>query len=155
MSAWTTPQSWTDKRVAELKQLWDEGLSSSQIARVLGGVTRNAVIGKATRLGLSTAARRGPPRLSLPKVYVEPPPPPEAPQPLVLENGQHVTTMTLTHRMCHFPCGDPCLPDFHYCGAPRARGRYCDFHAHRAYQPLPKRQSKKIASQGKAWGFGS
>ncbi|HVP83788.1 MAG TPA: GcrA family cell cycle regulator, partial [Rhizomicrobium sp.] len=42
---------WTDERVEQLKNLWTEGLSASQIARALGGVTRNAVIGKVHRLG--------------------------------------------------------------------------------------------------------
>ena len=45
--------SWTDERVDKLKDLWGEGMSASQIAKVLGGVTRNAVIGKVHRLGLS------------------------------------------------------------------------------------------------------
>ena len=45
--------SWTDERVETLKKLWSEGLSASQIAAELGGVTRNAVIGKVHRLGLS------------------------------------------------------------------------------------------------------
>ncbi|WP_075216429.1 GcrA family cell cycle regulator [Mongoliimonas terrestris] len=45
--------SWTDERVERLKALWSEGLSASQIAAELGGVTRNAVIGKVHRLGLS------------------------------------------------------------------------------------------------------
>ncbi len=45
--------SWTDDRVARLSKLWAEGLSASQIAADLGGVTRNAVIGKVHRLGLS------------------------------------------------------------------------------------------------------
>ncbi len=45
--------SWTDERVEKLKELWSEGMSASQIAKTLGGVTRNAVIGKVHRLGLS------------------------------------------------------------------------------------------------------
>lgn len=49
--------SWTDERVEKLKELWAEGMSASQIAKVMGGVTRNAVIGKVHRLGLSN---RGP-----------------------------------------------------------------------------------------------
>ncbi len=47
---------WTDERVELLKRLWAEGLSASQIANRLGGVTRNAVIGKVHRLGLSGRA---------------------------------------------------------------------------------------------------
>ena len=46
--------SWTDERVETLKRMWSEGQSASQIAKELGGVTRNAVIGKVHRLGLST-----------------------------------------------------------------------------------------------------
>ncbi|MEM8787165.1 MAG: GcrA family cell cycle regulator [Pseudomonadota bacterium] len=45
--------SWTDERVETLKAMWTEGKSASQIAKELGGVTRNAVIGKVHRLGLS------------------------------------------------------------------------------------------------------
>ena len=45
--------SWTDERVETLKRMWSEGQSASQIAKELGGVTRNAVIGKVHRLGLS------------------------------------------------------------------------------------------------------
>ena len=48
--------NWTDDRVEQLKNLWTEGLSASQIARALGGVTRNAVIGKVHRLGLAGRA---------------------------------------------------------------------------------------------------
>src|SRR6201996_4163483 len=47
---------WTDERVELLKKLWQDGLSASQIAKQLGGVTRNAVIGKVHRLGLSGRA---------------------------------------------------------------------------------------------------
>ena len=49
--------SWTDERVEQLTKLWGEGLSASQIAKELGGVTRNAVIGKVHRLGLSGRAK--------------------------------------------------------------------------------------------------
>ncbi|MGB6229459.1 MAG: GcrA family cell cycle regulator, partial [Litorimonas sp.] len=45
--------SWTEDRVETLSKLWADGLSASQIAKQLGGVTRNAVIGKVHRLGLS------------------------------------------------------------------------------------------------------
>jgi len=46
--------AWTDERVDQLKTLWTDGMSASQIAKELGGVTRNAVIGKVHRLGLSS-----------------------------------------------------------------------------------------------------
>ncbi|WP_296420426.1 GcrA family cell cycle regulator [Pseudooctadecabacter sp.] len=51
--------SWTDERVEVLKKMWGEGQSASQIAKELGGVTRNAVIGKVHRLGLSNRAGSG------------------------------------------------------------------------------------------------
>ena len=57
--------AWTDERVELLKKLWAEGLSASQIAGRLGGATRNAVIGKVHRLGLSgraTSSRSSSPR---------------------------------------------------------------------------------------------
>ena len=49
--------TWTDERVETLKRLWIDGLSASQIAAELGGITRNAVIGKVHRLGLSGRAK--------------------------------------------------------------------------------------------------
>ncbi len=52
--------SWTDERVETLKKMWGDGQSASQIAKELGGVTRNAVIGKVHRLGLSNRAGSGP-----------------------------------------------------------------------------------------------
>jgi len=52
--------TWTDERVELLKKLWTDGLSASQIAAELGNVTRNAVIGKVHRLGLSGRAKPGP-----------------------------------------------------------------------------------------------
>jgi GcrA cell cycle regulator len=59
--------SWNDERVELLKKLWTDGLSASQIAGELGGVTRNAVIGKVHRLGLSGRAR-SPSSSSAPRV---------------------------------------------------------------------------------------
>ena len=56
------PMSWTDERVDTLRNMWSEGKSASQIAKELGGVTRNAVIGKVHRLGLSNRVG-GPERL--------------------------------------------------------------------------------------------
>ena len=45
--------SWTDEKVAKLKELWGKGSTASQIAEIIGGISRNAVIGKAHRLNLS------------------------------------------------------------------------------------------------------
>ena len=46
--------SWTDERIESLRNMWEKGLTASQIADELGGVSRNAVIGKAHRLGLKS-----------------------------------------------------------------------------------------------------
>ena len=83
--------SWTDERVETLKRMWAEGQSASQIAKELGGVTRNAVIGKVHRLGLSNrnddaaeaAAPAAPeakpaPAAAAPKPAPEPAPEPKA-----------------------------------------------------------------------------
>src|ERR1700691_664842 len=69
---------WTDERVELLKKLWLEGLSASQIAKQLGGVTRNAVIGKVHRLGLSGRATPSQPS---PTAFKTPRPPRPAPSP--------------------------------------------------------------------------
>ena len=79
--------SWTDERVELLKKMWNEGHSASQIAKELGGVTRNAVIGKVHRLGLSN--RNGPETDATadakPKAAAEPPKaaPEPAPKPVI------------------------------------------------------------------------
>ena len=76
--------SWTDERVELLKKMWGEGQSASQIAKELGGVTRNAVIGKVHRLGLSNragsapAAEAKPAAPAAPKPKAEPKPKPAA-----------------------------------------------------------------------------
>jgi GcrA cell cycle regulator len=74
--------SWTDERVETLKRMWSEGQSASQIAKELGGVTRNAVIGKVHRLGLSN--RVGGPGEE-PEEPVAPPKAEAAPRPAVPE----------------------------------------------------------------------
>lgn len=72
--------AWTEDRVETLKKLWADGLSASQIAKQLGGVTRNAVIGKVHRLGLSgRAAPSRPARRAAPRPSVARPSKPAAP----------------------------------------------------------------------------
>ncbi|SFT00385.1 GcrA cell cycle regulator [Sulfitobacter marinus] len=68
--------SWTDDRVEILKKMWGEGQSASQIAKELGGVTRNAVIGKVHRLGLSNRTTTGAaaPAAAAPKAETKPKP---------------------------------------------------------------------------------
>src|SRR4051812_50015809 len=107
--------NWSDERVDQLKTLWTEGLSASQIARALGGVTRNAVIGKVHRLGL--AGRASPSRSERPRLPVAHKAPsvrthvPAAPvgeeDPVTLEDGRHATGLTISDRMCPWPIGTP------------------------------------------------
>ncbi|UUV06888.1 MULTISPECIES: GcrA family cell cycle regulator [Ruegeria] len=70
--------SWTDERVELLKKMWGEGQSASQIAKELGGVTRNAVIGKVHRLGLSNRTAGASPAKAEPKEKPAPAPKAEA-----------------------------------------------------------------------------
>jgi len=72
--------SWTNERVELLKKLWGEGLSASQIAGELGGVTRNAVIGKVHRLGLSGRAKTSAPSAKTRRVRTASPAPQAAPK---------------------------------------------------------------------------
>jgi GcrA cell cycle regulator len=64
--------SWSDERVELLKKMWGEGQSASQIAKELGGVTRNAVIGKVHRLGLSNRSGSGKPETGTTKSEAKP-----------------------------------------------------------------------------------
>ncbi|MBI3675154.1 MAG: GcrA cell cycle regulator [Proteobacteria bacterium] len=142
---------WTDDRVEQLKSLWTEGLSASQIARALGGVTRNAVIGKVHRLGLAgraTPTRSDRPRLpSAPKVSMRtyaPEPPVVEEDPVTLEDGSHATVLTINDRMCRWPIGDPAENEFHFCGRkPKNGSPYCEAHARKAYQPQQARSRDK------------
>lgn len=144
---------WTDERVEMLKQLWGEGLSASQIARQLGGVTRNAVIGKVHRLGLAgraTPARAERPRMQVARRVARPRMQPmiQVPiiekDPVVDEHGRKTTVLTISDRMCKWPIGDPSTSDFHFCGhPPKAGSPYCDAHCVKAFQPTQSRRDRE------------
>ncbi|TCD16500.1 GcrA family cell cycle regulator [Oricola cellulosilytica] len=87
--------SWTDERVELLKKLWTDGLSASQIAAQLGGVTRNAVIGKVHRLKLSGRAKS--PSSGAPKMKRPSAPRPSAPRNGGYSGGGRGGTTTVTH----------------------------------------------------------
>lgn len=157
---------WTDDRVELLAKLWSEGLSASQIAAILGGgVTRNAVIGKVHRLGLSGRAKAGAPvaqRPAKPRVVASTVPADVArPQPRPVESTlpardvadmrwmsdpaipetQLVGILDLRDSMCKWPIGDPAKPDFGFCGAKAMSGLpYCGHHCRMAYQPATERK---------------
>jgi len=165
-----TEITWTDDRVELLKRLWSEGLSASQIAGELGGITRNAVIGKVHRLGLSGRAKapsssvprprkprassqmfrpsrpmvRGNTALAVSPAYdydIEP-----EPQPIenIIPLGQRCTLLELNDEKCHWPVGDPGQPDFYFCGGKTGTGiPYCGYHARVAYQPPAARRDRR------------
>jgi GcrA cell cycle regulator len=167
--------NWTDERVELLKKLWSDGLSASQIAGELGGITRNAVIGKVHRLGLSGRAKspssaaprprkpraashmmrvprpamRGNTALATHALYeLEPEPEPE-----LIENiipiGQRCSLLELSEAKCHWPIGDPGTPEFFFCGGKTIEGLpYCNYHSRVAYQPVSDRRRDKRSVRG-------
>ena len=163
--------SWTEERVERLSRLWLEGRSASQIAAELGeGVTRNAVIGKVHRLGLSG---RDPAPVEAPQLRAKAPVPAEpialpptlddvvaemeispVPQPIaidlqalrtasdvVIPLSDRVTILELGATMCRWPLGDPTSAEFRFCGC-RAHSSlpYCAEHARVAFQPVADRR---------------
>jgi len=162
--------SWNDERVELLKKLWAEGLSASQIAGRIGSVTRNAVIGKVHRLGLSgratttrmkshrprtrtVPAKRAPakPRFTnigntaFRQLYQDTEPYVAPAEELVIPIAERRSIQTLEECSCRWPIGDPQDADFHFCGKTKVTGLpYCEFHARRAFQPP---QSRRGGSQ--------
>ena len=152
---------WNDERVELLKKLWADGLSASQIAAQLGGVTRNAVIGKVHRLGLSGRAKT--PSSSVPRVrkpraagmrprmryhgnaalarQYDLEPDLEDPLANVVPIGPRITILELSESTCRWPIGEPGKDGFGYCGAQtKAELPYCPYHARTAYQPAADRR---------------
>ncbi len=152
--------SWTDERVEVLKKLWVEGRTASQIASELGDVTRNAVIGKVHRLGLSgrpspikrktkkaeprkATARKAQAKKVAPKqTAVIRPIRPVITQDIEPLNGGS-SMMELKERMCKWPIGDPKSQEFRFCGHKVTEGLpYCEHHAMIAYQATTSRRKK-------------
>ena len=150
---------WSEERVALLRKLWAEGLSASQIAKQLGGVTRNAVIGKVHRLGLAGRATpsrpaKRPVRTARPRIVGPSAPrlriPSSEPrvvipdlEPVKLEDGKAATVLTLNESMCKYPIGDPTDADFAFCGRSSFDNHpYCQDHARLAYQPSQARKRR-------------
>ena len=165
--------TWTDERVEILKKRWAEGLSASQIAAELGGITRNAVLGKVHRLGLSGRAKspssaaprpRKPRahsqllRMSRPSVRgntalahayeID-----AEPEPELIDNiiplGQRRTLLELTEETCRWPIGDPGSADFFFCGGQTVTSLpYCAYHSRVAYQPANLRRDRRPPFRG-------
>jgi GcrA cell cycle regulator len=158
---------WTLDREDLLKKLHKEGLSASQIATRICStgfeVTRNAVIGKSNRMGLTGGdkPRRSTrsPRKRQPKggnsinmvfggrksakLFLEAEPFTPGPE-LVIPLHERKTLLQLENTDCRWPIGDPKDKDFHFCGRFTFAGLpYCEHHARRAYQ-APEMRKKRI-----------
>lgn len=106
---------WTEERIEQLKRHWREGLSITDIGRKLA-MSRNAVVGKAHRLGL---AGRESPILRRPEPVAAPPP-----AAVAQKRGPH----------CKWPIGDPRTDQFGFCSKESVPGRpYCAEHCALAY----------------------
>ena len=143
--------SWTDEKVAKLKELWGKGSTASQIAEIIGGITRNAVIGKAHRLNLSAKIKtraaisnqnfensigekniknkRGR-KNKFKSLIIEKDFEPESPKQLE----------ELDENSCKWPIGHPDEKSFYFCGRSSLKDfSYCKLHLLYAYQPKGKK----------------
>ena len=144
--------SWTDEKVAKLKELWGKGNTASQIAEIIGGISRNAVIGKAHRLNLSAKiktrtatsnenfnntidnnnikTKRGR-RNRFKSLIIEKDFEPENPKQLE----------ELDENSCKWPIGHPDEETFYFCGRSSLKDfSYCKLHLLYAYQPKGKKE---------------
>ncbi len=144
--------SWTEEKVAKLKELWGNGNTASQIAQIIGGISRNAVIGKAHRLNLSakiktrtaasnqqfesssiennTKIKRGR-RNKFKSLIIEKDFEPENPKQLE----------ELDENSCKWPIGHPNEKNFYFCGRSSLKDfSYCKLHLLYAYQPKGKKE---------------
>ncbi len=144
--------SWTEEKVNKLKELWGKGNTASQIAEIIGGITRNAVIGKAHRLNLSAKIKtraassnenfnvstenkdnkikRGR-RSKFKSLIIEKDFEPENPKQLE----------ELDENSCKWPIGHPDEKSFYFCGRNSLKDfSYCKLHLLYAYQPKGKKE---------------
>jgi GcrA cell cycle regulator len=164
--------TWSHNRVEQLKKLWAAGLSASQIAAELGDVSRNAVIGKVHRLGLSGRAKtlstaaprwreahpaqhmirvnrsiaRG--NTALAQAF-------EGESDRVTSDNvvpmsKRLSLLELNEATCRWPIGDPSSPDFFFCGGKVLTGLpYCARHSRVAYQPPVNLRRQTIKPPGR------
>ena len=143
---------WTEEKVLKLKELWGKGNTASQIAEIIGGITRNAVIGKAHRLNLSakiktrsaassknfdnnieeknTLSKKGR-KNRFKSLIIEKDFEPENPKQLE----------ELDEKSCKWPIGHPDEKKFYFCGRSSLKDfSYCKLHLLYAYQPKGKKE---------------
>ena len=144
--------SWTDEKVSKLKELWGKGNTASQIAEIIGGISRNAVIGKAHRLNLSakiktrtaasnknfdnnleanSAQSKRERKSRFKSLIIEKDFEPENPKQLE----------ELDESSCKWPIGHPDEKNFYFCGRSSLKDfSYCKLHLLYAYQPKGKKE---------------
>jgi GcrA cell cycle regulator len=144
--------TWTEERVAELSRLWESGYSASAIGKLLG-VSKNAVVGKAHRMRLSS--RPSPIKREQRAPRRQPVMMPDKPKPVekIEEDIKAIVPLPPPRPLntrrdgkgpkCLWPLGDPGDADFHFCGAPAVHGKpYCESHCARAYITKTKNDSE-------------
>jgi len=144
--------SWTEEKVSKLKELWGKGNTASEIANIIGGISRNAVIGKAHRLNLSAKIKtraatsnqdfdssienkknkfKKGRRNKFKSLIIEKDFEPENPKQLE----------QLDENSCKWPIGHPDEKDFYFCGRSSLKDfSYCKLHLLYAYQPKGKKE---------------
>jgi GcrA cell cycle regulator len=168
LNNWPVNTGWTDERAELAAKLWKEGYSASQVAKMLGGCSRNAVIGKIHRLGLSERAMPSKPskpkaaprvtrRLSViamtPSVMQVVPADAAPMKPLPKRDykpGAHACSIDdIGTHQCRWPLGPMLEPSHLFCGEPldedrdRAAQPYCDVHLDRSKSQQAKATSGK------------
>ena len=148
--------SWTEEKVAKLKELWGKGNTASQIAEIIGGISRNAVIGKAHRLNLSAKIKtrtaisnqnfensidennvkiKKGRRNKFKSLIIEKDFEPENPKQLE----------ELDENSCKWPIGHPNEKTFYFCGRSSIKDfSYCKLHLLYAYQPKGKKEEASV-----------
>ena len=143
---------WSDEKVAKLKELWGSGKTASQIAEIIGGVSRNAVIGKSFRLNLSAKikTRKATSNQSFEKAAENKNISPQRTRKnkfksLIIdknfepENPKQLEE--LDESVCKWPIGHPDEENFYFCGRTSLKDfSYCKLHLLYAYQPKGKKE---------------
>ena len=143
--------SWTEEKVSKLKELWGKGNTASQIAEIIGGISRNAVIGKAHRLNLSAKikTRTATSNQSFENSYQEKNIKPRRGRKskfksLIIEKDFEPENPKqleeLDENSCKWPIGHPNEESFYFCGRSSLKDfSYCKLHLLYAYQPKGKK----------------
>ena len=147
--------SWNDQKVNKLKELWGKGNTASQIAEIIGGISRNAVIGKAHRLNLSAKikTRAATSNQSFENSQIEKNNNPKLGRKskfksLIIEKDFEPDNPKqleeLDESCCKWPIGHPDEKSFYFCGRSSLKDfSYCKLHLLYAYQPKGKKEERQ------------